>query len=100
MLSDRFLHFVTVEMRTKKQGKKPGRPATGPGGVRVSDYPQVMIRLPQVTKATLDALSSVTGVPVWKLVDRAVQAYVGALPIKDQKLIGAVRTAREKPARH
>ncbi|MEX2273019.1 MAG: hypothetical protein WD690_16210 [Vicinamibacterales bacterium] len=66
----------------------------------MSDYPQVMIRLPQTTKATLDALSSVTGVPVWKLVDRAVRAYVEGLPARDQKLIGAVQLARQKPPAH
>lgn len=97
---ERFLQFVTVEMPSTKVRKKRGRPATGPGGERVSDYPQVMIRLPQPTKATLDALSSVTGVPVWRLVDRAVRAYVESLPVKDRKLIGAVRVARARPTRH
>lgn len=74
--------------------RKPGRPASGPDGERVSDYPAVMVRLPRPTKSTLDALSSVTGTPVWKLVDRAVRAYIGRLPSADRKLIGAVRSAR------
>lgn len=80
-------------MRTRPK-RKPGRPATGPDGERVSDYPAVMIRLPRLTKATLDALSSVTGTPVWKLVDRAVRLYIGRLSSADKKLIGAVRDAR------
>ena len=78
--------------------KKAGRRATGPGGTRVSDYPQVMIRLPRETKATLDALSGMSGIPVWKLIDQAVGVYLKQLPRAEQKLVGALRTHRAKIA--
>lgn len=76
--------------------KKSGRPPSGPGGLRVSEYPQVMIRLPRPTKATLDALSGATGVPVWKLIDRAVSFYVRHLSADDRRLIGEIRSRRAR----
>lgn len=79
--------------------KRPGRPPTGANGERVSDYPHVMIRLPHATKDTLDALSGVTGVAVWQLVDRAVKSYVDQLPASEQKLVAEVRSRRARPAR-
>ena len=62
--------------RRSRKARRAGRRPTGPGGTKVSDYPHVMIRLPQATKDTLDALSGITGVPVWQLVDRAIHAFV------------------------
>jgi hypothetical protein len=74
-----------------------GRPASGPSGQKVSEYPQVMIRLPRQTKATLEALSAATGVPVWQLVDRAVAVYVKQLSPSEQKLVADVRARRARP---
>ena len=76
--------------------RKAGRRPTGPGGQRVSDYPHVMIRLPQQTKDNLDALSGITGVPVWQLVDRAILSYIRQLPPAEQKLVADVRTRRAR----
>jgi hypothetical protein len=84
------------EVPRSRGRKKAGRPATGPGGERVSDYPQVMIRLPQQTKTTLETLSAASGVPVWKLVDRAVAVYVRQLPAGERRLIGMPRASRGK----
>lgn len=87
---------MSTEGMPARSKKKPGRPAAGPDGERVSDYPAVMVRLPHPTKSSLDALSSVTGTPVWKLVDRAVRAYIARLSAADKRLIGAVRNARTR----
>lgn len=83
---------------TPAKARRPGRPALGPGGERVSDYPPVMIRLPQDTKDTLAALSAVTGVPVWQLVDRAVSFYVAQLPSPKRKLVTGVKASRARVA--
>jgi predicted DNA-binding protein len=71
-----------------------GRPPLGAGGEKVSEYPQVMIRLPRATKATLDALSGLTGTPIWRLIDQAVAVYVDQMPDAQRKLLAGVRERR------
>jgi hypothetical protein len=71
-----------------------GRPATGVDGERVSDYPQVMIRLPKPTKTALEALSGATGTPIWRLIDLAVDCYIKSLPESQRRLIAGVRDLR------
>lgn len=80
--------------RKRKKAARLGRPPLGAGGEKVSDYPQVMIRLPQQTKAVLEALSAVTGTPIWRLIDQAVDTYVRQLPPAEQKLVTGVRHRR------
>ncbi|HEY6894656.1 MAG TPA: hypothetical protein VI258_10845, partial [Rhodanobacteraceae bacterium] len=61
--------------------------------------PQVMIRLPADTKARLDALSGVTGTPIWRLIDRAVDLYLSQLPESERRLIDDVRDRRASQRR-
>ena len=84
--------------RAMAKTRRIGRPASGPSGQKVSTYPQVMIRLPRQTKATLEALSGATGTPVWQLIDRAVESYVEQLSPTEQKLVAAVRDSRARQA--
>jgi len=79
-----------------------GRPPVGSDGEKVSEYPQVMIRLPRGTKATLDALSGLTGTPIWRLIDQAVAVYVDQMPDAQRKLLAGVRERRahERSSRH
>ena len=81
-------------MATKKPARPRGRRPVGLNGEKVSEYPQVMIRLPHQTKTTLDALSGLTGTPIWRLVDQAVDVYVQALPERERKLLLGVRLRR------
>lgn len=84
-------------MRTMSKTKRVsrlGRPASGLRGEKVSEYPQVMIRLPQPTKAALDALSGATGTPIWRLIDMAVDAYIKSLPESQRRLVAGVRDLR------
>jgi hypothetical protein len=83
-----------MEMATKKPARPRGRRPVGLHGEKVSEYPQVMIRLPHQTKTTLDALSGLTGTPIWRLVDQAVDRYVQALPESERKLLSGVRLRR------
>ncbi len=91
-----FAKSSTLMAHTPK-ARRAGRPPSGPRGEKVSEYPHVMIRLPHRTKDTLDALSGITGLPVWQLVDRAITAYVGQLPAAEQKLVADVRARRARP---
>lgn len=70
-----------------RQGAGRGRPPSGPAGERVSEYPTLTVRLPRVTKDALTSLSALRRVPVWKLLDLAVRAYVDALPTDERKLV-------------
>ena len=80
--------------RSKPKPARPGRPPIGRKGEKVSDYPQVMIRLPQDTKDVLEALSGLTGTPVWRLIDQAVDTYVKQLSESERKLLTSVRQRR------
>lgn len=67
--------------------KRAGRPPEGAAGEPVSGYPRVTVRLPPATKDTLAALSALRRVPVWKLLDMTVWAYVAALPADERRLV-------------
>jgi hypothetical protein len=81
-------------MKSSKKSSRIGRPPSGMRGEKVSDYPQVMLRLPQSTKDVLDALSGATGTPVWRLIDAAVDVYIRSLPESQRQLVSRVQTLR------
>jgi len=56
----------------------------------VSAYPQLTIRLPAETKARLSTLSLLTGTPIWRIIDRAIDAYVAQLPEPDRSRLGEI----------
>ena len=78
----------------KRKAAKAGRPPVGARGEKVSDYPQVMIRLPQATKDALDALSGLTGTPVWRLIDESVGVYLKQLSDSERRLLASVQQRR------
>jgi len=78
------------QQRQPRRGRRP----LGLHGEKVSEYPQVMIRLPRQTKSTLDALSALTGTPIWRLIDQAVAVYVRDLPEPERRLLAGVRDRR------
>ena len=80
--------------RSRAKSTRLGRPPVGRRGEKVSDYPQVMIRLPHETKDVLEALSGLTGTPVWRLIDQAVDSYVRQLSDAERKLLASVRQRR------
>jgi hypothetical protein len=93
---------MTMMATGRRKSARLGRPPVGSDGEKVSEYPQVMIRLPRETKATLDALSGLTGTPIWRLIDQAVAAYVEQMPEAQRKLLTGVRERRahERGGRH
>lgn len=74
----------------KPQSRGPGRPPAGPHGERVSDYPQLTIRLPVETKAKLNTMSLLTGSPIWRIIDQAVDVYVQHLPEPERTRLGDI----------
>jgi predicted DNA-binding protein len=70
------------------QKRKRGRPPAGARGEKVSEYPQMTIRLPIETRAKLDTLSLLLATPIWRVVDQAINVYVTHLPKQDQEILG------------
>ncbi|SRR6266487_16248 len=75
---------------TLSRRRAPGRPPSGPRGEKVSDYPQLTIRLPAATKAKLSTLSLLTTDPIWRIIDRAVDVYVQNLPEPERTRLGDI----------
>src|SRR5262245_8014502 len=74
----------------KAESRGPGRPPSGPDGERVSRYPQLTVRLPAHAKAKLSTLSLLTGTPIWKLIDQAIDTYVQHLPEPERSRLGEI----------
>lgn len=74
-------------MPTKPRRPRAGRPPSGPAGERVSEYPTLTVRLPRPTKDALTSLSALRRVPVWKMLDTAVRAYIEMLPADERRVV-------------
>lgn len=65
--------------RRARKGKPRGTKGRNPTGLepgeRVSDYPRLTVRVPQETLDRLRALSEREGVPQWRILHAAIQAY-------------------------
>jgi hypothetical protein len=62
-------------MRHRTNTSRAGRPPAGPNGEKTSSYPQLGPRVPPETVATIRELSRVLGVPQWRIIADAVDAY-------------------------
>jgi CheY-like chemotaxis protein len=84
---------VTASKRKRPQGRPPAgrRP-----GERVSEYPRFALRVPGVTHERIQALASVSGVPQWRVLSDAVDAYIEQLP-HDQRLLVARLLRQSEP---
>ena len=76
-----------------------GRPPAGDAGEKVSEYSQLGIRVPPNTKALLEAIGGMTGMPLWKVMEEALNAYVRELPQDEQKVLKAIQTRRARDER-
>jgi CheY-like chemotaxis protein len=81
----------------KPRKSRRGRPAAGlKPGERVSDYPQLSVRVPQSTIETLHAVCSVTGDPQWRVLADAVNRYIARLPDDRRRLLEGLLERGEK----
>jgi predicted DNA-binding protein len=76
-------------MRSKRRAKRTtGRPPSGVrSGEKVSEYPQVTLRLPPETKAKLYALSVVTATTQWRVVNAALECFFRERSETEQKKV-------------
>jgi hypothetical protein len=87
--------------KPSKARRPIGRPPAGArAGEKVKDYPQLSIRLPADVKAKLQALSSISARPQWRLVAEAIECYLGQRPEEEQRKVGEmVGRSRSRPAK-
>ena len=70
------------------QRRRAGRPPAGAKlGEKVTDYPQLSIRVPVEFKARLNALSAVTGLAQWRVIVEAINCFFQDLPAPDRELV-------------
>src|SRR5713226_9638146 len=80
--------WLTKAADTPKARRRSGRPPSGVrAGEKVKEYPQLSIRLPLESKATLSALSLVGARPQWRVVTDAIDCYLRERPRTEQRTV-------------
>jgi predicted DNA-binding protein len=75
----------------KSSKRRAGRPPAGARvGEKVTDYPQLSVRVPHEMKARLNALSAVTGLAQWRIIVEAIDCFVEDLPPPDRDLVNGL----------
>jgi len=68
--------------------RRIGRPPAGArAGEKVKDYPQLSIRLPAEVKAKLQALSTISGRPQWRLITDSIDCFLRQRPEAEQRMV-------------
>ena len=76
-----------TDNRTKDR-RRAGRPPAGArAGEKVTDYPQLSLRVPIEFKARLNALSAVTGLAQWRVIVEAINCLFHDLDPADRELV-------------
>ena len=53
----------------------------------MSEYPQLVVRLPTITRDRIVALARVTGLPQWRVLSEAVEVYIAGLSADRRALL-------------
>jgi hypothetical protein len=87
--------------KTQKPHRAIGRPPAGARpGEKVKDYPQLSIRLPEETKAKLQALSLISGRPQWRLITESIECFFRERSEKERRMVDElVGRSRERGTR-
>jgi hypothetical protein len=71
-----------------KARRRIGRPPAGArDGEKVTDYPQLSIRLPADVKAKLHALSLIESRPQWRVITDAIDCYTKGRSESERRLV-------------
>jgi Ribbon-helix-helix protein, copG family len=72
----------TTRRRGARKGKPRGTKGRNPTGLqpgeRLSDYPRLTVRVPQETVDRVRELAEREGVPQWRILHAAIQAYAAS----------------------
>ena len=74
--------------RQTPKRRRIGRPTAGAGDdEKVTDYPQLSVRLPAEVRATLQALSVIESRPQWRVIRDAIDCYAKSRSESERRLI-------------
>lgn len=74
--------------KSTRSRRRAGRPPAGArAGEKVTDYPQLSVRVPIEFKARLNAMSVVTGLSQWRVIVEAIDCLLAGLPPTDRELV-------------
>jgi hypothetical protein len=73
--------------RANERGRRRlGRPPAGArAGEKVSDYPQLSVRVPVEMKLALGALSIIQSKPQWRIVLESIECHIASLSESDRR---------------
>jgi hypothetical protein len=86
----------TKQRRLAATRPRLGRPPSGVDGEKVSEYRQITIRLPGSTRQLLYAIAGMTGMPIWRVMHHALEAYVLQMPDDERRLLSRVQHRRRR----
>jgi hypothetical protein len=73
---------------TRPRNQRPGRPPAGARvGEKVTDYPQLSIRVPPDVKRRLQVIVQVTSRPQWHVIADAIESYQRELPSSERRRV-------------
>lgn len=79
-----------------KRGRRPSGIGADGSPEKTSEYPKLTISMRPEVKARLDAVSTLTKLPAWRIVEAALDRYVEALAVEDRAAVRAMVARMEK----
>jgi predicted DNA-binding protein len=84
----------------KVERRRIGRPPAGArAGEKVKDYPQLSIRLPVEVRAKVQALSTISSRPQWRLITEAIECFLRERPEAEQRMVADLVRSRSRGRR-
>ena len=79
------MHMPKVDDSSVRQrGRRPAGVGADGRPELVSNYPKLTISMKPLTKARLDAFSTLTQKPAWRIIDEALKQYMEMIPAEDK----------------
>ena len=85
--------------KVNKTRKRIGRPPAGLGKSagepeKISDYPRLSLTVRPITKAKLEAVTTLERRPAWKVVEDGINLYVEGMSPEDRRMVEAIAKRR------
>ena len=89
--------MLPIMSNREKTRRRAGRPPAGAkDGEKVTDYPQLSVRVPHEMKNRLNALSVVTGLAQWRIVVEALESLDPSFPKLSAAKLAELAAARKR----